>query len=104
MANKKWQIRNKKLLLIFIVACGRRGDPVAIIPYKAGIDSKEAEPGSYDGEVGVVENFPVIAETVTFVFNDKNIVLSKKYYYKVSSVGNQESLLSEEIRIITKNH
>lgn len=49
------------------------------------------------------EDFSVIAETVTSVFNDKNIEPSKKYYYKVSAVGNQESLLSEEIKIITKN-
>ncbi len=48
MGNRKWVIRNKKLLLtsyslllIFVSACGKRGDPVAIIPYS---------------EVGVVKN------------------------------------------------
>ncbi len=64
------------LLSAFVTACGRRGDPIAIIPYKAGIDSKEAEPDSY-GEVGVVNDCPVIAETVTVVFNNKNRELSK---------------------------
>jgi len=142
MANKKWEIRNKKLLLIscfllltFIVACGRRGDPVAITPYKIGTDSKKVEPvvTKPDAPAGLAaiytrqsivltwdeihgqeikfyriyrsegKDFAVIAETVTSVFNDKNIEPSKKYYYKVSAVGNQESLLSEEIGIITKN-
>ncbi|MEF9426429.1 MAG: hypothetical protein L0956_04385 [Candidatus Mariimomonas ferrooxydans] len=110
MGDKKWEIRNKKLLLIsyfllliFIVACGRRGDPVAITPYEVGVNSKGVKPDSY-GEVGVVKDFPVIAETVTSVFNDKNIEPSKNYYYKVSAVGNHESLHSEEIEIVAKSH
>lgn len=89
------------LLSAFVTACGRRGDPVAITPYKVGIDSKEVEPDSY-GEIGVVKDFSVIAETVTSVFNDKNIEPSKNYY-KISAVGKHESLHSEEIEIITKN-
>ena len=49
------EIRNKKLLLTaycllltFVIACGRRGDPVTVIPYKVGIDSYR--------EVGVVKD------------------------------------------------
>ena len=40
MKSKKWRIENKNLLLtsyflllIFVSACGRRGDPIAVIPY-----------------------------------------------------------------------
>jgi hypothetical protein len=52
MGTKKWEIRNKKLLFIsyllllaFIAACGRRGDPIVIAPYK---------------EVGVVKDFKAL--------------------------------------------
>ncbi len=92
MANKKWQIRNKKLLLIsyllllaFITACGRRGDPVAITPYKTGIDS-----------IGV--------ETVV-IKPDAPAGLAAVYtsQSKVNTVGHPESLMSEEIRIVTKS-
>lgn len=48
-------MRNKKLLLVFcffllvftIAACGRRGDPIAITPYKVGIDLPTGQAGSY---------------------------------------------------------
>lgn len=59
MGTKKWEIRNKKLLLIsylllltFIAACGRRGDPIVIAPYKVGIDSYR--------EVGVVKDLKAL--------------------------------------------
>ena len=60
-------MRNKKLLLVFcfflliftIAACGRRGDPIAIAPYKVGIDLPTGQAGSYQ-EIGFinVENPP----------------------------------------------
>ncbi len=46
--------------------------------------------------------FDVIGETVTPVFNDENIEHSKKYYYRVTAVGETEGPPSEEVEIITK--
>lgn len=92
MANKKWEIRNKKLLLIsyfllliFITACGRRGDPVAITPYKTGTDSKEVE---------AVVIKPDAPAGLAAIYTNQS---------KVSTVGSQKNILSEEIGIITKN-
>lgn len=66
-------MRNKKLLLtpyfllftLAIVACGRRGDPVAIIPYKVEIDSyrevgvvKDLKASRRDGNIHLVWGMP----------------------------------------------
>ncbi len=56
-------MRIKKLLLIScffllvftITACGRRGDPIAIAPYKVGIDLPTGQAGSYR-EIGFVKD------------------------------------------------
>jgi hypothetical protein len=69
MRSEKWWIRNKKLLLTsyfllltFIVSCGRRGDPVAIIPYKEVGVVKDLKASIRDNNIyltwGMPESFP----------------------------------------------
>ena len=143
------------LFLILITACGRRGDPVAILSYdeenikediakggekgnegdeilKKENDSKAevvetARPDAPAGLVAVYTQTSIIltwdevlkqgvksyriyrssgsgyklaGETVTPAFTDRDIKQNMKYYYKVTAVGNSESLPSEEIRVI----
>jgi fibronectin type 3 domain-containing protein len=172
MRSEKWWIRDKKLLLtsyflllIFIVSCGRRGDPVAIIPYEVGVDSyrevgvvkdskastgvdvkpeqEKVEIISPEAPAGFVavytqksivltwdeihgqgigfyrvyrsegrkdilrpegEDFFVIGETVTSAFTDKDVEPSKKYYYRVTAVGETEGPPSKEIEVVTEVH
>ncbi len=154
MRGENCEIRNKKLLLIsyfllliFIAACGRRGDPIAIAPYKEvgkdsntvlvkGIKPEPTEvvtilPNVPTGLIAVYtqksivltwdeirgqeikfynvyrsegKDFAVIGETVTSAFTDKNIEPSRKYYYRVTAVGEIEGPPSEEIEIVTKIH
>lgn len=48
------------------------------------------------------KDFVVVGESITSAFTDKNIESSKKYYYRVTAVGNEEGPLSEEIEIVTE--
>ncbi len=48
------------------------------------------------------EDFSLIGEAVTPAFTDTNIVPRKKYYYRVSSVSDGESPLSEPIEVVTE--
>jgi len=48
------------------------------------------------------EDFVFIGETVTSVYTDKKTSPSKKYYYRVSTVGKDEGPLSEEIEVMTE--
>ncbi|GBD97552.1 MAG TPA: fibronectin type III domain-containing protein [Nitrospirae bacterium] len=143
------------LFLVFITACGRRGDPVAILSYDENIIkeeiAKESEKGKGQDEVLIKENEPeakaietarpdapsglvavytqtsivltwdevlkqgvksykiyrssgsgykLAGVTVTPAFTDRGIKQDMKYYYKVTAVGNSESLPSGEIRVI----
>ena len=143
------------LFLVFITACGRRGDPVALLPYdekniKEDIDkgtakgnerdeilkrgdepeAEAAETAQPDAPAGLVavftqtgiiltwdevlnqgvksyriyrssgSGYKLAGETVTPAFTDRDIKQNMKYYYKVTAVGNSESLPSEEIRVI----
>ena len=144
------------LFLVLITACGRRGDPVAILSYdEKNIikeeTAKESEKGKGQEEVLIKENEPeakavktarpdapsglvavyiqtgivltwneilkqgvtsyriyrssgsgykLAGVTVTPAFTDRGIKQDMKYYYKVTAVGNSESLPSEEIRVI----
>jgi len=47
------------------------------------------------------KDFIVIGESASPAFIDRDVVSSKRYFYKVTAVGETESLPSEEIEIIT---
>lgn len=48
------------------------------------------------------EDYLFIGHTVTPAFTDRDIKRDRKYYYKVTAVGQSESLPSEEILVLTE--
>jgi hypothetical protein len=138
------------LLTVFLISCGRRGDPVLISPYeeddaaeKSGvrenekikpdlIDTAEDEltvmqPHAPKGLAAVFtgkkvilvwdevagqgvkfyriyrsggDDFSLIAEVATPVFNDRNIEYGSRYFYKVSAVGQSESSGSDAVEVV----
>jgi hypothetical protein len=147
-------IKNKKLffllltfyflLFILITACGRRGDPVAIVPSNdTGIEkkykndkpeirvTKTIPPQSPTGLRAVYTqksiiltwdevtgqdvrlyriyrstggDYILVGETVTTAFTDRNVEPKIKYLYRITALGDSESLPSEELEIITEVH
>ncbi|RJR18160.1 MAG: hypothetical protein C4581_06720 [Nitrospiraceae bacterium] len=62
---------------------------------KQGVKSYRIYRSSGQGHV-------LIAETVSPAFTDRDIVKDKKYIYKITAVGQSESLPSEEITVLTE--
>lgn len=145
------------LLLTFITACGRRGDPVLVPSYDEKVIEEESgknkesetEPAapvtkdetSSKEETGVVtpdapsevaavytgrsvvlvwkevlkqgvtsyrvyrsagEGYALAGNTTSPAFTDRDIEQHKKYFYKITALGQSESLPSEEIAVETE--
>jgi hypothetical protein len=122
-----------------MTACGRRGDPVAIMPpeeieiqkdkkdvkadaYSLSIPSPEGLRGVYTQKSVILTwdevtgqdikfyrvyrstggDYKLIGETATTAFTDREVKPEVKYLYRVTAVGDSESLPSKELEIVTE--
>ena len=138
------------LLTVFLVSCGRRGDPVLISPSeesgpaeKSGVAENQIQapdlvgtgedtltvmqPQAPKGLAAVFagqkiilvwdevagqgvksyriyrsagDDFSLMGEVVTPVFNDRDIESGARYFYKVSAVGQTESSGSDTVEVV----
>jgi hypothetical protein len=138
------------LLTVFVVSCGRRGDPVLILPSeeigtaeKSGMAENQIQapdligtgedtltvmqPQAPEGLDAVFtgqkiilvwdevagqgvksyriyrsagDDFSLMGEVVTPVFHDRDIESGARYFYKVTAVGQTESIGSDTVEVV----